>query len=61
MYNTTVYSTADILETFTFRLGLQQNKYGLATAVGLFQAIISGGLVLFTIYLVRRANRDGLF
>jgi ABC-type polysaccharide transport system permease subunit len=59
MYNTSVYSTVDILETFTFRLGLQQTKYGLATAVGLFQAVISVTLVLFTNYLVRRYNQQG--
>lgn len=59
MYNTSVYSTADILETFTYRLGIQQSKYGLATAVGLFQGIISVGLVVLTNYMVRRYNREG--
>jgi ABC-type polysaccharide transport system permease subunit len=59
MYSVAVYSTADILETFTFRLGLHQSKYGLATAVGLFQAIISVTLVLFTNYLIKRYNQQG--
>ncbi len=59
MYSVAVYSTADILETFTFRLGLQQSRYGLATAVGLFQAVISVVLVLFTNYLVKRYNQQG--
>jgi ABC-type polysaccharide transport system permease subunit len=59
MYSVAVYSTADILETFTFRLGLQQSRYGLATAVGLFQAIISVSLVLFTNYIIKRYNQQG--
>jgi ABC-type polysaccharide transport system permease subunit len=63
MYNVSVYSTGDILDTFTYRLGLQQFKYGLATAVGLFQAVISLVLVIFTNFLVRRYNAEnrGLF
>jgi ABC-type polysaccharide transport system permease subunit len=63
MYNVSVYSTGDILDTFTYRLGLQQFKYGLATAVGLFQAAISLILVIFANSLVRHYNPDhrGLF
>ncbi len=60
-YNVSVYSTGDILETFTYRLGLQQSKYSFATAVGLFQALIAAGLVIFTNYLVKRVDQEGLF
>jgi len=60
-YNVSVYSTGDILETFTYRLGLQQSKYSFATAVGLFQAVIAAGLVVFANYLVKRVDQDGLF
>lgn len=61
MYNVSVYATADILETFTLRLGLSQGKYGLATAVGLFQSAISISLVLLVNFLARRFNQKGLF
>jgi ABC-type polysaccharide transport system permease subunit len=60
MYNTSVFATGDILETFTLRLALQQSKYGLATAVGLFQTIISLLLVVLVNYAVRRANQRGI-
>ena len=60
MYNTSVYSTGDILETFTLRLALSQSKYGMATAVGLLQGIISVILVLSVNYSVRRFSRQGL-
>ena len=59
MYNPSVYSTGDILETFSLRLGLSQSKYGLATAVGLFQSVIGFGLVLLSNTLARRYNDDG--
>jgi len=61
MYNVSVYSTADILETLTLRLGLGQTLYGLATAIGLFQSVISVLLVLTTNALVKRFNQEGLF
>lgn len=61
MYNVSVYPTADILETFTLRLGLSQGNYGLATAVGMFQSLISLVLVLATNLLVKRFNQEGLF
>ena len=61
MYNVSVLATADILETFTLRLGLEQSDYGLATAVGLFQGVISLTLVGVANFIVRRSGRDGLF
>ena len=61
MYNVSVYSTADILETLTLRIGLQQSDYGLATAVGLFQGVISLTLVGIVNFAVKRLGRDGLF
>jgi len=61
MYNASVYSTGDILETLTLRLALSQSKYGLATAVGLFQSAISLLLVLGTNWLVKRFNERGMF
>ena len=60
MYNVSVYSTADIIETLTFRLGLGQAKYGLATAVGLFQAVLAFGSVMLTNQLVKRFGEEGL-
>lgn len=61
MYNPSVYSTGDIIETFTLRIGLTQTRYGLATAIGLFQAVVGFGLVLITNVLVKRFNDEGLF
>jgi ABC-type polysaccharide transport system permease subunit len=61
MYNSSVYSTGDILETLTLRLALTQSKYGLAAAIGLFQAGISLCLVLAANLLVKRWNDRGMF
>lgn len=60
MYNTSVYSSGDVLETFTYRLAISQGQYSLATAVGLFQSVVSIALVLTVNATVRRFNRQGL-
>lgn len=61
MYNPSVYATGDIIETFTLRLGLNQTRYGLATAIGLFQSVVGVILVFVTNFLVKRFNQEGLF
>jgi len=44
MYNIQVYSVGDIIDTWVYRTGLEQLNFSLASAVGLFKAVI--GLVL---------------
>jgi ABC-type polysaccharide transport system permease subunit len=61
MYNVSVYRTADILETFTARLGLQQARYSFATAVGLFQSVLSLTMVLLVNRISKWFNQEGLF
>lgn len=57
-YSPQVYSTADIVETYTFRMGYQSQKYGFATAVQLVQAVAATILVIITNFIIRRVNRD---
>jgi len=47
LYNPSVYSTGDIIDTWVYRAGLIDMQYGLATAVGLLKSVI--GLVLISI------------
>jgi len=57
-YNVSVYPTADILETLTFRLGIGRGQYSLATAVGLFQSIIAFGLMFLTNQVIKRLGSE---
>lgn len=41
LYNPGVYSSGDIIDTLVYRLGLQNNKYEIATAMGLFKSVVS--------------------
>jgi putative aldouronate transport system permease protein len=41
LYSPVVYKTGDILDTFVYRIGLQNSQYGVATAAGLFKSLVS--------------------
>lgn len=48
LYNPMVHNVADVIGTFTYRIGMQQADYGLGTAIGLFKSLIAMILVLIT-------------
>ena len=41
MYNESVYSTVDIIDTWVFRTGFQNYNLSLSSAVGLFKSVVS--------------------
>lgn len=41
LYSAQVYDTGDIIDTFVYRLGIEQAQYSAATAVGLFKSVVS--------------------
>ncbi len=41
LYQPSTYSTADVIGTYTYRLGIVQNNFGLSTAAGLFESAIA--------------------
>lgn len=58
MYSPTVYETADVLLTYTYRMAFGSTiNYGLSTASGLFQSVIGTILLILSNYLSRKVNR----
>ena len=45
LYSPVVYPTGDIIDTYVYRLGLQNGKYAIGTAVGLFKSLVSSVLI----------------
>lgn len=41
MYSLQVYETGDIIDTFIYRIGLEDAQFGVATAMGLFKSLVS--------------------
>ena len=49
LYQPVVFSTGDIIDTYIFRLGLQQGAFAVGAAVGLFRSVVA--LVLMSVSL----------
>ena len=61
MYNSAVYATGDIIDTYVYRYGLGEMKYAFGTAVGLFKNAIGFMLVIGTNTLAKRISEFGLW
>ncbi len=46
LYNTLVYDTGDIIDTYVYRMGIQQAQFSISTAVGLIKSVISSTLII---------------
>lgn len=61
MYNSTVYATADILDTYVYRISFQQAPdYGFSTAVGLFKGVTNMIIVLSVNKVVKLFGQKGI-
>jgi putative aldouronate transport system permease protein len=60
LYNPGIYSTADVILTHVFRMGLVQAQFGYASAVGLFNSVIGTVLLILSNALARRDADNAL-
>ena len=60
-YNPAVYEVGDVLSTYTYRIGIAEMEYGLATASGLFTNLIALGLIVFTNFVIKRYSEYGIW
>lgn len=51
LYSPVVYPKGDIMDTYVYRVGLQNGKYAIGTAVGLFKSVISCALISLSLYI----------
>ena len=58
MSNDLVIATADIIDTYVYRIGLEQRRFSLATAAGLFQSVIGMILVIGTNWMARKIDEE---
>lgn len=61
LYSPVVYSTGDILDTFVYRLGIEQAQYSLSTAAGLFKSAVSFIFIVASYYMADRFARYRVF
>jgi putative aldouronate transport system permease protein len=61
LYTDATFETADVFSTYTYRMGLQSQKYSLSTAVGLFNTMVNIVFLLFTNWISNKTTESGLF
>jgi putative aldouronate transport system permease protein len=61
LYRPVVYAVGDVLSTYTYRKGLNEMRYSLATAVGLFQNVLAFLLVAIANLLSKRVGEYGIW
>lgn len=61
LYHPGVYKTADIIDTYVYRMGLAEGKFELAAAVGLFKSVINFILLVIANKAARMAGEDGIY
>ena len=61
LYNSAVYETGDILDTYVYRVGIGNMDYSSSTAVGLFKNVIGFILVTGTNFLAKKLGEEGLW
>ena len=60
LYSPAVYSTGDIIDTYSFRMGIQGGQYSLAAAVGLFKSVVSFVLMLCANLLTAKIGKRSI-
>lgn len=56
--NSLVISICDIIDTYVYRIGMEEAKFSLATAAGLFKSLIGLVLVLVTNWIAKKVDPD---
>jgi len=61
LYQPSTWSTADVVNTWVYRQGLQSGQYDISAAAGLFNAVVAFVLVMVANSLSRRYARTSLW
>jgi putative aldouronate transport system permease protein len=66
LYNPSVYSTADVIATFTYRTGISPIgantvQFSYAAAVGFFNSVVNFAVLVFVNWASKRATRESLW
>jgi len=61
LQNNMVLTTADVIETFIYRVGIRQARFDFTTAAGLFNGLVGMVLVLLADRLAKRWDLPGIF
>lgn len=61
LYQPATYPTADVISTYSYRMGMENGNFGLATAAGLFEAVVALILVVAANKLSKHVTETSLW
>lgn len=61
LYNNMVYDTGDIIDTYVYRMGLENMQYEIGTTVGLFKSLVSMALIILAYKLASKYANYRIF
>lgn len=61
MYNPLTYSTADVISSYVYRMGIEKMNYSFSTAVGLFNSAVNILLLVITNKISKKVSDNSLF
>ena len=61
LYNPIVYETADIIDTYVYRIGMVERQYSIGAAVGLLKSVISFIFILSANKCAKKDTGSGIF
>ena len=56
--NPVLREVSDVIDTYVYRVGIQNSRFSYATAVGLFKAVVSVGLLTIANFVARRSGNS---
>ena len=60
LYNPLVYKVSDVIQTYVYRSGIEEFRFGYATAVGLFRSVIAFVLVISANKISKRLSGESV-
>ena len=61
LYTSTVYSVADIIDTYVYRIGIERADYSFSTAAGLFKSVIALVMILIVNTVAKKTGNEGIW
>lgn len=61
LINPNVRQVGEIIDTYVYRIGLEQAEYSFSTAVGFFKSVSNFILIISANYLVKKSDHESLF
>ena len=61
LYNASNWDVSDVINTYVYRLGMQDANFGMSTAVGLFNSVVNTILLVSVNFITKKLGETSLF